>query len=223
MQPRPGSATAFVLDTLRQYPDRELQVRDIAELSAGRFQLANLSQSLNALSDAGLVQKQKEGRDVWWAIAAVVPADVPAVAPPEAQPGAVESEELVAERMDALAAEVPAVISEPPERAESAAEPAPTVAPEPSPATTTIRPPIPRSSIKQTSKVSVVLHAAAEPIVGTPRRPSRLVGPATARLQKEAWVVLDAPRAPSAAELVDLIHRVNPTGRGLDTADRAER
>lgn len=55
------------------------------------------------------------------------------------------------------------------------------------------------------------------------RRPSRLVGPATARLQREAWEALDAAAPPAAAGLIDLIHRINPTARELDAADRAER
>src|SRR5207253_2273273 len=34
----------------------------------GRFQAANISQSLNALTESGAVVKAKDGKDVWWAI-----------------------------------------------------------------------------------------------------------------------------------------------------------
>lgn len=215
MQPRSGSATEFVLQTLREHDDRELQVRDLAELAQGRFQAANISQSLNALTEAGAVVKTKEGREVWWAIA---PARLTA-GEPVGRSSAVE--------VQVIASDEPHVVEQP--QPDPELEPQPEPQPEPAPEPERQPPPpveaapVGPAPIAKKPAPQVAVHFAQEQSPAVPRRPTRLVGPATARLQREAWAMLDALQTPAAADLVDLIHRVNPTGRGLEAADRAER
>lgn len=85
MQPRSGSATEFTLHTLRDHPDRELRLADLAELAEGKFQIANIGLSLKLLLEHGLVVRTKEGVAAWWAIspAGLVP-EMSAVPPSDA-------------------------------------------------------------------------------------------------------------------------------------------
>lgn len=79
MKPRTGSASEFVLETLRQYPDQEFQVADLTDLAGGRWTKANIGLSLKSLLADGQVVRTKDGHDAWWAIAVPPKAEV---APP---------------------------------------------------------------------------------------------------------------------------------------------
>ena len=60
----------FTLKILKAYPDRELRITDLHELSEGQFNVNNLAQALRRLHTAGNVVKTiDEDHAVWWAIA----------------------------------------------------------------------------------------------------------------------------------------------------------
>lgn len=62
-------ASSFTLKILKTYPDRELRIADLHELSGGQFEVNNLAQALRRLSLAGKVTKTiDEDRSVWWGI-----------------------------------------------------------------------------------------------------------------------------------------------------------
>jgi predicted MarR family transcription regulator len=69
MAVRSGSAAEFVIATLCKYPDRELTVADIYDCGKGKFEKANLANSLERLAEQGVVVRGKDGHAVWWAIA----------------------------------------------------------------------------------------------------------------------------------------------------------
>ena len=63
-------ASSFTLKILKAYPDRELRITDLHELSEGQFNVNNLAQALRRLQTAGSVVKTiDEDHAVWWAIA----------------------------------------------------------------------------------------------------------------------------------------------------------
>lgn len=71
MPKKTDTARSFVLDTLRQHPDREMQVSDLHDLCQGKFNKDNLANLMPKLVTEGLVVKTAEGRAAWWAIAKV--------------------------------------------------------------------------------------------------------------------------------------------------------
>jgi len=69
MPKKNGTATEFVLNTLRQWPDNELRISDFYELAGGRFKKENLSNSLTRLLAKGeVVRNIDDNRSAWWAI-----------------------------------------------------------------------------------------------------------------------------------------------------------
>jgi hypothetical protein len=69
MPPRPGTASEFVLATLRTHADRELTIADLFELADGKFTKENLRQALDRQAEHGMVTKAAEpDRSVWWGI-----------------------------------------------------------------------------------------------------------------------------------------------------------
>ena len=70
MPKQTGTAREFILDTLKTYPERELQVADLSAECGGRFTLANLSTTVGRLQADGLVVKTADpDRSAWWGIA----------------------------------------------------------------------------------------------------------------------------------------------------------
>jgi hypothetical protein len=64
-----GTATEFVLNTLRQHADRECSIADLHAHCEGRFSKDNLHNACKRLHDRGLLVKQVDGeRSVFWAI-----------------------------------------------------------------------------------------------------------------------------------------------------------
>ena len=71
MTTQSGSASDFILTTLRQYADRELRAGEFYDLAEGRYQHENIKKALYILRIKGLVVRIKDGGDAsWWAIAA---------------------------------------------------------------------------------------------------------------------------------------------------------
>ena len=71
MPKKTGTAREYILATLKQYPDRELQVADFHGLCDERFSKANLQEALSRLFAEGVVTKVSEAnRATWWAIKA---------------------------------------------------------------------------------------------------------------------------------------------------------
>jgi hypothetical protein len=66
-----GTASEFILQTLRKFPGNELQVADFYEASEHRFTKENLHNALTRLLDKGLLERTVEpDRSSWWAISA---------------------------------------------------------------------------------------------------------------------------------------------------------
>ena len=64
-----GTATEFVLDLLKRYPDYEMQVDDIFEEGERKWTKANIANSLTRLSEKALVTRvQDQNRSAWWSI-----------------------------------------------------------------------------------------------------------------------------------------------------------
>jgi uncharacterized Zn finger protein len=63
------AAAAFVLQTLRTHPDRELRVADLLEEGRGHFPRQDLERAAQLLLGRGLVTCEREGRVVWWGVA----------------------------------------------------------------------------------------------------------------------------------------------------------
>ncbi len=69
MPKKTGTAREFILATLRQHPDRELQVADFHVWCDEAFSKANLQEALSRLHAEGVVSKVTEAnRATWWAI-----------------------------------------------------------------------------------------------------------------------------------------------------------
>ncbi len=69
MPKKTGTATEFVLETLRKYPENELQVADLHRECEGRFTKPNLINSLTRLLQEGIVVRTTDAdRTAWWAI-----------------------------------------------------------------------------------------------------------------------------------------------------------
>ena len=69
MTTRGGSASDFILTTLRTYPDRELRAAELIELAQGRYQPDNIAKALYLLRAKGLVVRIKDAGDAaWWAV-----------------------------------------------------------------------------------------------------------------------------------------------------------
>jgi hypothetical protein len=68
MKPRSGSASEFALSVLRKHADRELRASEIVAMADGAFKAPNVMQCLKLLYEAGLVVRNKDGGEVWWAI-----------------------------------------------------------------------------------------------------------------------------------------------------------
>lgn len=68
MQPRQGTASEFVLQTLTKHADRELRLVDLTDLASGRFSRDNLFASLKLFFADGQVTRSKNGREAWWAV-----------------------------------------------------------------------------------------------------------------------------------------------------------
>ena len=65
-----GTAREFILETLRQHPDRELRVADLSAECGGRFTQKNIANTLARLQAEGLVVKETDAdHSVWWGIA----------------------------------------------------------------------------------------------------------------------------------------------------------
>ncbi len=69
MSTRPGSASDFVLQTLRAFPDRELRQSDLLALADGRFKPDNIRMCLKILLAQHRVVRNRDGAESWWAIA----------------------------------------------------------------------------------------------------------------------------------------------------------
>lgn len=65
----PGTASAFALATLTQYPDREMRIADLVDHGGGSHNKPNMAKALESLVGAGLVVKAKDGREAWFALA----------------------------------------------------------------------------------------------------------------------------------------------------------
>ncbi len=63
-----GTAREFVLQILRLYADREMQVADQYDLAGGRFTKDNLANLMPKLLAEGLVTRTTDGRSAWWAV-----------------------------------------------------------------------------------------------------------------------------------------------------------
>lgn len=76
MQVRSGSASEFILNTLRQYADRELRSGELVDLAGGRYSKENIVKSLYYLLEHGAVVRVKDdGATAWWAVSAAGLAD----------------------------------------------------------------------------------------------------------------------------------------------------
>lgn len=65
-----GTASEFILQLLRAYPDYEMQVSDIYDEGEGRWSKANISNALTRLMDKGLISRTVDpNRSAWWTIA----------------------------------------------------------------------------------------------------------------------------------------------------------
>jgi len=69
MPKKTGTATEFVLQTLIEYSDNEMQISDLFDHCQGRFTKENLSNSLSRLLAVGKVVRNLDGRSAYWAIA----------------------------------------------------------------------------------------------------------------------------------------------------------
>ncbi len=64
-----GTATEFILNTLRELADRELQVSELHTACNGKFSKENLTNSLARMLAQGTVVKSVDAnRAAWWAI-----------------------------------------------------------------------------------------------------------------------------------------------------------
>jgi hypothetical protein len=65
-----GTAREYVLNVLRQYADREVQVSELHHMQPqpAKFSKENLFNLMPKLLADGLVVRTVEGRAVWWAI-----------------------------------------------------------------------------------------------------------------------------------------------------------
>ncbi|MSQ83650.1 MAG: hypothetical protein EXR77_12325 [Myxococcales bacterium] len=63
------TATTFVLHVLRRWPDREIQISELHDLSGGRYQKENLQNALVRLFEKEFATKENDAnRAAWWAI-----------------------------------------------------------------------------------------------------------------------------------------------------------
>jgi DNA-binding transcriptional regulator PaaX len=66
--PRTGTASDFILTTLRQHRDREMTLADLFALAEGKFSKENMRASLDRFVIQGKVVRNRDGGAVWWAI-----------------------------------------------------------------------------------------------------------------------------------------------------------
>ncbi|MBI5607973.1 MAG: hypothetical protein HY902_03740 [Deltaproteobacteria bacterium] len=71
MTMRNGTATEFLLGTLSNHSDREIQIAELFDLAGGKFTKMNLREALLRLHEKGFVTKvNDDDRSVWWSITA---------------------------------------------------------------------------------------------------------------------------------------------------------
>ena len=64
------TASEFILNLLRAYPDWEMQVADIYEEGDRRWTKANISNALTRLMEKGTISRTVDpNRAAWWTIA----------------------------------------------------------------------------------------------------------------------------------------------------------
>ena len=65
-----GGAAVFIVDLLTRHPDYEMQVNDLWEEADRKWAAQTISNTLERLVKQGHVQRVKDGRHVWYSIAA---------------------------------------------------------------------------------------------------------------------------------------------------------
>ena len=69
MPKKTGTAKEFILGTLREFPEQELQVADFHDYCGKKFTKENLHNALSRLLTEGLIVRNVEpNRATWWAI-----------------------------------------------------------------------------------------------------------------------------------------------------------
>jgi hypothetical protein len=71
MPKKTGTAIEFIMQTLRQHPDRELRIADLFDHCEGKFTKENMTNALTRAMEKGLVVRASDSdRSSWWAISA---------------------------------------------------------------------------------------------------------------------------------------------------------
>jgi len=69
MPKKTGTAKEFILGTLREFPEQELQVADFYDYCGKKFTKENLHNALSRLLGENLIMRTVEAnRATWWAI-----------------------------------------------------------------------------------------------------------------------------------------------------------
>lgn len=205
--PPNSSIAAAVLQLLRKYPDAELQAMDLLTQSGGQLLPVDVDTALAVLFDQDLVVRQvDDDGSVWWAVSALGlrRQPRPEKQAPEPTTVAAMSPTVATAPLAAVDRPAPATVLQ-----EVHGEPPTEAAPKASRSVS--KPPDIGIEVHKLAAAPSTRHARTTPVARS------------GHVAQDALSVLSAPNPPAVVDLIELIHRVNPTNRDVEPATRIVR